>query len=241
VTTVQTQAREGLIAPTDRGTGSTFADPRADSATFCRRHRRHLVNRYYDPASYQFISVDPKVGTTLEPYAFVGGDPLNATDPLGLFRWRHFFNPCDWGNACRHAHNAAKRYRNAVSHSTFEHDVVDIPQDASYLQYWATYAAIKTAKRDASHVPGGSAVVTGLSLPLVPIEVSGLAGQALGSLSKGQSIWQQDQGNQPLFGQQTGGVALSKGLAQITGSNKPLDMTFPGFNYYHPGTVDIEW
>ena len=83
--------------------------------------------------------------------------------------------------------------------------------------------------------------MTGLSLPLVPIEVSGLAGQALGSLSKGQSIWQQDQGNQPLFGHQTGGVALSKGLAQITGSNKPLDMTFPGFNYYRPGTVDIEW
>jgi len=43
-----------------------------------------LVNRYYDPASYQFLSIDPKVGTTLQPYAFVGGDPLNSTDPLGL-------------------------------------------------------------------------------------------------------------------------------------------------------------
>ena len=42
------------------------------------------VNRYYDPASYQFLSIDPKVGTTMEPYAFTAGDPLNSTDPLGL-------------------------------------------------------------------------------------------------------------------------------------------------------------
>ena len=47
------------------------------------------VNRYYDPASYQFLSIDPKVGTTMEPYAFVGGDPLNATDPLGLYKYKY--------------------------------------------------------------------------------------------------------------------------------------------------------
>jgi RHS repeat-associated protein len=52
----------------------------------CIRHRLHLVNRYYDPSTYQFLSIDPKVGTTLQPYAFVGGDPLNDTDPLGLQR-----------------------------------------------------------------------------------------------------------------------------------------------------------
>jgi uncharacterized protein RhaS with RHS repeats len=44
------------------------------------------VNRYYDPATAQFLSVDPDVATTGEPYAFVGNDPLNATDPLGLSR-----------------------------------------------------------------------------------------------------------------------------------------------------------
>jgi RHS repeat-associated protein len=62
-----------------------------------RRPTRHLstrdlgavplvaaVNRYYDPASYQFLSIDPKVATTMQPYAFVGGDPLNSTDPLGM-------------------------------------------------------------------------------------------------------------------------------------------------------------
>jgi hypothetical protein len=42
------------------------------------------VNRYYDPNTAQFMSVDPDVTTTLQPYAFTGDDPLNATDPLGL-------------------------------------------------------------------------------------------------------------------------------------------------------------
>ncbi len=50
---------------------------------------RRAVNRYYDPSTYQFLSIDPKVGTTLQPYAFVGGDPLNATDPLGLYTYRY--------------------------------------------------------------------------------------------------------------------------------------------------------
>jgi hypothetical protein len=36
------------------------------------------------PATAQFLSVDPDVAETGEPYAFVGNDPLNATDPLGL-------------------------------------------------------------------------------------------------------------------------------------------------------------
>lgn len=40
--------------------------------------------RYYDPASAQFLTVDPKVSTTLSPYGYVAGDPLNETDAGGL-------------------------------------------------------------------------------------------------------------------------------------------------------------
>ena len=42
------------------------------------------VDRYYDPATDQFISVDPDVGATGQPYAFTGDDPINGNDPLGL-------------------------------------------------------------------------------------------------------------------------------------------------------------
>ncbi len=42
------------------------------------------INRYYDPTTDQFISIDPMVAKTDQPYAFVNDSPLNATDPLGL-------------------------------------------------------------------------------------------------------------------------------------------------------------
>jgi RHS repeat-associated protein len=44
----------------------------------------YYVDRYYDPATDQFISVDPDVGATGQPYAFTGDDPINGNDPLGL-------------------------------------------------------------------------------------------------------------------------------------------------------------
>ena len=42
------------------------------------------VDRYYDPATDQFLSVDPELAETGQAYAFTGDDPLNRTDPLGL-------------------------------------------------------------------------------------------------------------------------------------------------------------
>ena len=42
------------------------------------------VHRYYDPTTGQFLSVDPAVSITGEPYAYVQGDPVNNSDPQGL-------------------------------------------------------------------------------------------------------------------------------------------------------------
>jgi RHS repeat-associated protein len=56
---------------------------------FCGQYRDsatgfyYLRARYYDPATAQFLTVDPKVATTLSPYGYVQGDPLNGTDPSG--------------------------------------------------------------------------------------------------------------------------------------------------------------
>ena len=41
-------------------------------------------DRYYDPSTEQFLSVDPDLAETGQPYAFTADDPLNSTDPLGL-------------------------------------------------------------------------------------------------------------------------------------------------------------
>jgi RHS repeat-associated protein len=43
----------------------------------------YLINRYYDPSSHQFLSIDSDVAATGQPYQYTGDDPLNATDPSG--------------------------------------------------------------------------------------------------------------------------------------------------------------
>ncbi len=42
---------------------------------------------FYDPTTGQFLSRDPLTAITLEPYGYVAADPLNVTDPSGLFGW----------------------------------------------------------------------------------------------------------------------------------------------------------
>jgi len=44
----------------------------------------YLRNRYYDPTTAQFLTLDPALQTTGDPYAYTGGNPLQYTDPLGL-------------------------------------------------------------------------------------------------------------------------------------------------------------
>jgi RHS repeat-associated protein len=50
----------------------------------------YLRARYYDPSTGQFLSRDPLVDLTREPYGYVHDNPLNFTDPSGL---------CDNGGA----------------------------------------------------------------------------------------------------------------------------------------------
>jgi RHS repeat-associated protein len=66
---------DGLTAITPFGYAGGYTDP--DGLIY-------LINRYYDPATGQFISVDPEVSRTLEPYAYTLGDPVTQTDPTGL-------------------------------------------------------------------------------------------------------------------------------------------------------------
>lgn len=44
----------------------------------------YLRARYYDPATAQLLTRDPMVAMTRSPYGYVGGNPLNASDPSGL-------------------------------------------------------------------------------------------------------------------------------------------------------------
>lgn len=68
--------------PTHTGTASTplqFSGQYTDAETGLV----YLRARYYDPATAQFLTIDPLVSVTGTPYAYVVGNPLNYTDPSG--------------------------------------------------------------------------------------------------------------------------------------------------------------
>jgi RHS repeat-associated protein len=43
----------------------------------------YVLARYYDPAAGQFLSEDPALSQTLQPYAYANGNPVSNTDPTG--------------------------------------------------------------------------------------------------------------------------------------------------------------
>ncbi len=57
----------------------------------------YMRARVYDPATAQFLTVDPEVGTTRAPYNYAGDNPLNEADPSGreslLGEIGHFLEP----------------------------------------------------------------------------------------------------------------------------------------------------
>ena len=71
------------------------------------------IRRYYDPTTGQFITVDPSVDQTEAQYAYAAGDPVDSSDPTGLFCvgpiCTHSFDPSAsldaWINIARGATN----------------------------------------------------------------------------------------------------------------------------------------
>ena len=68
------QTTGGLTATTPFGFAGGYSD--ADGLVY-------LLARYYDPSAGQFLSVDPMVSQTLQPYEYADGNPVTNTDPSG--------------------------------------------------------------------------------------------------------------------------------------------------------------
>ena len=57
----------------------------------------YMRARDYDPATAQFLTVDPLVDGTRMPYAYVANNPLNSVDPTGLCgQAPEWWNPFSW-------------------------------------------------------------------------------------------------------------------------------------------------
>lgn len=150
-----------------------------------------------------------------------GDDPVNSSDPLGL------------------------------AASSWWRDIVDIPQDAAYLQYWGTYEAVghlNSLASDCGPVSSVCSVATHVATaPLVLPEAIGLGEDTLGNLAKGETIWQEGYPNQPLLGNEVIPNLSVCGQTIIPGFNGPKvskqlgfpGMDFPGLNHNH--TINFAW
>ena len=68
------QTTGGLATYTPIGFAGGYTDPTGLS---------YLIGRYYDPTTGGFISVDPLVDSTDQPYAYAGDNPIDNADPTG--------------------------------------------------------------------------------------------------------------------------------------------------------------
>jgi RHS repeat-associated protein len=69
------QVGNGVAARTPIGYAGGYTDPTG---------LIYLINRYYHPQMGQFLSVDPAIGQTWQPYQYANGDPVTMTDPTGM-------------------------------------------------------------------------------------------------------------------------------------------------------------
>ena len=98
------QMTRGLASRTQSVRGCS-SGPTVDPALRSQARRAGCsVHRYYDPATDQFLSVDPAIAKTGQPYAFAGNNPLNATDPLGL-AWYCMQGTTHWYNGNAYVSN----------------------------------------------------------------------------------------------------------------------------------------
>ena len=67
-------------------TGSPDATPFGYAGQYTDQETgfQYLRARYYDPATAQFLTRDPLVGMTGQPYAYAGNNPLTFADPSGM-------------------------------------------------------------------------------------------------------------------------------------------------------------
>lgn len=71
-----------MMAVRSRCRRDRHESPRRD--TYLQRSRDYLNNRHYNPTTGTFLSVDPLVTKTMQPYIYGAANPVTYSDPDGL-------------------------------------------------------------------------------------------------------------------------------------------------------------
>ncbi len=135
----------------------------------------YLRARVYDPATAQFLTVDPLVGLTGAHYNYAGDNPLNIGDPTGLIFGVELPS---FGEGGEIVLNVAK---------TVVHGGLDIAAVAPYAVYYGSYQAAKGINELGSEL-GVPAISHAVALPLILPELAGLSQDALLDWIKGHTI-----------------------------------------------------
>ena len=98
----------------------------------------YLRARYYDPATAQFLTVDPLVDTTGNPYGYTGGNPLQYVDPLGLDALQDFG---DWvaGFGDTLTFGGTREIRRLINYLAWG-ETDDMVDNCSVFYEWGGYA-----------------------------------------------------------------------------------------------------
>ena len=164
------EERTGGVVPGAPGAGQRRDEQSSEPATHSRARRiRCAVHRYYDPATDQFVSVDPALAVTGTPYSYAAADPMNRTDPLGL---------CSiFGNCWSEAANDVGHLASSAADANIQL-VGDIGHDAAAAGDWAwqNKGQIALVVGGAILVGGGLALTGGLG-GLAIVTVDGLVSE----------------------------------------------------------------
>jgi RHS repeat-associated protein len=182
------QTPAGLTAATPFGYAGGYTDP--DGLIY-------LINRYYDPQTGQFISVDPLVDQTFAPYAYTGGDPVGANDPTGeacLDHWETAIPSCRFQAA---ANYTGGKIRDVERTDTFGNIQNGISLGPYSPTYWAALVWFFKEVR-----PNGpwdlKTSLANTSNPHYLCNLANMAGEA-GELCQGNMGWARVTANKQIF------------------------------------------
>jgi RHS repeat-associated protein len=131
----------------------------------------YLVHRYYDPLSGQFMSVDPDLVETGEPYVYTADDPTNNTDPSGLHKCD--LNPLTWWGCAENGLQDIESWLLSPFKSEAETTISGIEDDQAYA-LGGSDCTPATESPASSPYAGVANVANGLRLPdYLSLQVSG--------------------------------------------------------------------